>query len=52
MAEERAEKGHTSMGEQAPALRIFCGYAHEDNALFQRLKTALTVFIRQEAVSI
>lgn len=40
------------MGEQAPAPRIFCGYAHEDNVLFQRLKTALAVLIRQEAVSI
>jgi hypothetical protein len=40
------------MGEQVPALRIFCGYAHEDHTLFQRLKTALTVLIRQEAVSV
>ena len=40
------------MGEQVPALRIFCGYAHEDHALFQRLKTALAVLIRQEAVSV
>ena len=40
------------MGERVPALRIFCGYAHEDNALFQRLKTALAVLIRQEAVSV
>jgi hypothetical protein len=40
------------MEEQAPALCIFCGYAHEDNALFQRLKTALTILIRQDAVSV
>jgi len=40
------------MEEQIPALRIFCGYAHEDQALFQQLKKALAVLIRQEAVSI
>ncbi len=32
--------------------RIFCGYAHADQALFQQLKTALAVLIRQEAMSI
>jgi hypothetical protein len=40
------------MATQLPALRIFCGYAHADQALFQQLKTALAVLIRQEAVSI
>ncbi len=40
------------MGEQTPALRVFCGYAHEDNVLFQQLKTALAVLIRQDAVSV
>jgi hypothetical protein len=40
------------MEEQVPVLRIFCGYAHEDKALFQQLKTALAVLIRQEAVSV
>jgi hypothetical protein len=40
------------MEEQAAALRVFCGYAHEDNALFQKLKTALAVLIRQDAVNV
>lgn len=40
------------MEEQVPALRVFCGYAHEDQALFRHLRSALAVFIRQEAVSI
>src|SRR5713226_5357329 len=40
------------MATQPSPLRIFCGYAHEDKALFQQLKTALAVLIRQEAVSI
>src|SRR6266851_3430438 len=40
------------MAIQLPPLRIFCGYAHEDQALFQRLKKALAVLIRQDAVSI
>lgn len=40
------------MEEQTPALRIFCGYAHEDQALFRQLKAALAVLIRQDAVSI
>src|SRR5258708_2157035 len=40
------------MAIQLPPLRIFCGYAHADQALFQRLKTALAILIRQEAVSV
>ncbi len=36
------------MEEQTPTLRIFCGYAHEDQALFRQLKAALAVLIRQE----
>ncbi len=40
------------MEAQTPALRIFCGYAHEDQAHFRQLKAALAVLIRQEAVSI
>jgi TIR domain len=40
------------MATQLPPLRIFCGYAHEDKALFEQLKTALAVPIRQEAVSV
>ncbi len=39
------------MATQPSPLRIFCGYAHKDKALFQQLKTALAVLIRQEAVS-
>jgi hypothetical protein len=40
------------MGEQTSVLRVFCGYAHEDKALFQQLKTALAVLIGQDAVSV
>jgi TIR domain len=40
------------MATQLPPLRIFCGYAHADQALFQQLKTALAILIRQEAVSV
>ena len=40
------------MATQPSPLRIFCGYAHEDHVLFQQLKTALAVFIRQDAVSV
>lgn len=40
------------MGEQAAALRVFCAYAHQDKAIFEQLKTALAVLIRQEAVSV
>ncbi|HJT59178.1 MAG TPA: hypothetical protein VJ761_21910 [Ktedonobacteraceae bacterium] len=40
------------MGEQAGALSVFCGYAHEDQALFRQLKTALAVFIRQGLISV
>ena len=40
------------MGEQAGALRVFCGYAHEDQELFRQLKNALTVFIRQHTMSV
>jgi len=40
------------MATQPSPLRIFCGYAHEDHVLFQQLKTALTVLIRQDAVSV
>ena len=37
---------------QPAALRIFCGYAHEDEALFQPLKKALAALIRQKVVVI
>ena len=40
------------MTTQQSPLRIFCGYAHEDNVLFQQLITALAVLIRQDAVSV
>lgn len=40
------------MGEQAGALSVFCGYAHEDKALFEQLKTALAVLIRQGMISV
>ncbi len=40
------------MGEQLVALRVFCGYAHEDQALFQQLKKALTIPIRQQTISV
>jgi hypothetical protein len=40
------------MATQPPPLHIFCGYAHEDKALCEQLKTALAVFTRQDAVSI
>ncbi len=33
-------------------LRIFCGYAHEDEAYFHKFNTALAVLRRQEAISI
>ncbi len=40
------------MVTQLPPLRIFCGYAHADQALFRQLKKALVILTRQEAVSI
>lgn len=40
------------MATQQSPLRVFCGYAHEDKSLFQRLKKALEVLRRQEAISI
>ncbi|HEU5381650.1 MAG TPA: toll/interleukin-1 receptor domain-containing protein [Ktedonobacteraceae bacterium] len=40
------------MGEPESVVRVFCGYAHEDRALFQHLKEALAVLIRQEAMSV
>lgn len=36
---------------QSP-LCIFCGYAHEDESLFQQLKKALAILIRQEDADI
>lgn len=33
-------------------LRIFCGYAHEDESLFHELKKSLAILIRQEAISV
>src|SRR6266487_5470021 len=46
------QKGRKTMATQPSPLRIFCGYAHEDTVLFQQLKTALAVLIRQDAVSV
>ncbi len=40
------------MEGQTPALRIFCGYAHEDQALFEQIKKALAVLIRQDIISV
>lgn len=34
------------------ALHIFCGYSHDDEALFQQLKKTLVIPIKQEAISI
>ncbi len=37
---------------QQPPLRVFCGYAHQDEALFQSLHTVLSILKKQEAISI
>jgi len=40
------------MIENQLPLRIFCGYAHEDEALFQQLQTAFAVLRRQELIEV
>ncbi len=40
------------MEEQAVALRVFCGYAHQDNEIFEQLNTTLAVLIRQNTMNI
>src|SRR5256885_4877589 len=37
---------------QRTPLRVFCGYAHEDEALFHELDTALAILKQQKAINI